>query len=95
VRHVTSREVVLKTADGGHVFIPAALAVALAVTVLDDDDEGAEGGDGDGGGVGGGGGGGSIKDAWGGASPSPVVAPRLRLRRAADLDRGTPAPRRS
>jgi len=39
VRHVTSREVVLKTRDGAHVFIPAALAVALAVTVLDDDSD--------------------------------------------------------
>ena len=39
VRHVTSREVVLKTDAGEHVFIPAALAVSLAVTVLDDDSE--------------------------------------------------------
>ena len=48
VRHVTAREVVLKCA-GGHVFIPAALAVSLAVTVRDDEageGEGALNGDG-------------------------------------------------
>lgn len=38
VRQINSKEVVLKCA-GGHVFIPAALAVSLAVTVYDDEEE--------------------------------------------------------
>lgn len=36
VRHITSREVVLKSDDGSHTYIPAALAVSLAVSVDDD-----------------------------------------------------------
>jgi len=38
VRQINSKEVVLKCV-GGHVFIPAALAVSLAVTVYDDEEE--------------------------------------------------------
>jgi hypothetical protein len=38
VRQINSKEVVLKCM-GGHVFIPAALAVSLAVTVFDDEEE--------------------------------------------------------
>jgi hypothetical protein len=46
VRHITSREVVIKCVNGGHCFLPAALAVTLAVTVFDEDsgDEGATAG---------------------------------------------------
>ena len=45
VRHITSHEVVLKSDAGGHIFIPASLAIATAVTVFDEDsdDEGEDG----------------------------------------------------
>lgn len=39
VRHITSHEVVLKSDSGGHVFIPASLAIATAVTVFDEDSD--------------------------------------------------------
>ena len=48
VRSVNTREVVLKCA-GGHVYVPASLALSLAVTVFEEA-EGGEGGSGSGGG---------------------------------------------